>query len=91
MATSKDTYFSNCSVEYRESPSLLLAILLIPKAIALLLHYIALTFVATIVWLMTIVGYLIVIFNPNIHEVYLISRSLTLDSSCRLLSYWINR
>ena len=60
MSTSKNTYPADCSVEYPESPSRLLAILFILKVVALVPHYIAITFLGSIAWLMAIVAYLIV-------------------------------
>ena len=66
MSTPKNTYPADCSVEYPESPSRLLAILFILKAVALVPHYIALTFLGYIAFLMAIVGYLIVTINWEI-------------------------
>ena len=66
MSTSKNTYPADCSVEYPESPSRLLAILFILKVVALVPHYIALTFLGYIAFLMAIVGYLIVTINWEI-------------------------
>ena len=61
MATSKKKYPVNCSVEYPESSSRLLAILFLLKSIALLPHFIVFSFLSMIAFLMALVGYIIVI------------------------------
>ena len=61
MDTSKNTYPANCSVEYPDYSSRLLAILFILKPVALLPHYIVLSFLGIIAYLMALVGYILVI------------------------------
>jgi len=67
MTESKNTYPANCSVEYPESSSRILAllgVLLMIKAIALIPNLIAFSFFATIsLYVLVIIGYLAVIFT----------------------------
>jgi len=65
MTASNNTYPVNCSVEYPESSSRILALLgfiFWIKMIALIPHFIALYFLGIISLLMAWVGYLVVIF-----------------------------
>ena len=66
MDTSKNTYPANCSVEYPASSSRILALLgflLWIKAVAVIPHIIAITFLGMIAYVLVIIGYLVVIFT----------------------------
>ena len=66
MIDSKNTYPANCSVEYPESSSRILALLgflFCIKAAAVIPHIIAITFLGMISYVLLIIGYLGVIFT----------------------------